>query len=140
MGNRFMGKARIEELSWLAGIWESVDGESRSEEWWMAPRGGLMVGMHRTAGPARRPFFENLRIEETEGGIDYLAAPRGEGLTRFSMTASSPEKAVFENLLHDFPKRISYWIDDGGRLHALAEGESSGAPRREEWIWDRAMP
>jgi hypothetical protein len=47
----------LEPAVWLAGCWAAVspDGRNAAEEQWMAPRGGLMVGMSRTVrdGTAR---------------------------------------------------------------------------------------
>lgn len=128
-------------IDWLAGIWvnESEDG-GRTEEWWMSPRGELMVGMQRTVRPQKRTFFENLRTEEADAGIVYVASARGEGETRFLLIEAVPGKAVFENPEHDFPRRIIYWMDEDGRLRARIEGESDGAPRIADWTWDRGVP
>jgi hypothetical protein len=42
---------------------------------------------------------------------------------------------VFSDPAHDFPKRILYWLDEAGALHARVEGDAAMA---EEWTWTRA--
>ncbi len=38
----------VSSATWLSGCWVASSGETRSEEVWMQPEGGLMVGMART--------------------------------------------------------------------------------------------
>ena len=45
---------------------------------------------------------------------------------------------VFENLQHDFPQRILYWLDAAGAMHARIEGPQAGKTVSEEWVWTRA--
>jgi hypothetical protein len=44
---------------------------------------------------------------------------------------------VFENLEHDFPQRILYWLDVDGRLHARIEGPKEAAEQAQEWVFRR---
>ena len=41
---------------------------------------------------------------------------------------------MFENPDHDFPRTISYHLDDGN-LRVRIEGEEGGEGRTEEWTW-----
>jgi len=149
----------LESLVWLAGHWSSnieaaaetgpsnedagavpprpthLDGTC-SEEIWLPPRGGLMLGLHRDVFPSGQAFFEYLRIEECEGGIVYQASPSGRPPTPFYLVAEGPQRAVFANPEHDFPKQITYWRDEAGALHARIEG-AAGDPEPSEWIWQR---
>ena len=91
----------VEALAWMAGAWRTT-GPVTFEEHWMAPRGGLMVGMGRTVAKGRAVAFEFLRIETKEGRTAYLASPGGRPATRFELTRATADEAVFENLAHDF--------------------------------------
>lgn len=42
----------IERVGWLQGCWEAGSPERTVEEYWMAPRGGSMIGMSRTIAAA----------------------------------------------------------------------------------------
>ena len=40
--------ARLESLTWLAGTWVERTVNATTEEQWLAPAGGLMLGVNRT--------------------------------------------------------------------------------------------
>jgi hypothetical protein len=55
----------------------------------------------------------------------------------FCAVETGDRRVVFENLAHDFPQRILYWLDETGALHARVEGPGEGGIVGEEWIWRR---
>jgi hypothetical protein len=119
----------IASLSWLAGCWESVAGESRIEEQWMRPLGGTMLGMNRTvAGNATRAF-EFMQIREERERLIFTARPSGQEEASFGSILVTESKVVFENAAHDFPQRIIYMRGEDGSLLARIEGEQAGQPR-----------
>lgn len=116
--------------AWLAGAWCSAPGGPRIEEVWLAPGGGIMLGMSRTVTPnQRRPEFEFLRIELQSNVPTYVAQPQGGPATPFRLTASSDTHARFENPEHDFPKRIEY-RRVGNTLHAEIAGPGRDGKER----------
>jgi len=128
----------LNQLSWMTGSWASETGGTRSEEHWTQPSAGTMFGVNRSMRDHKTVFFEYLRIEARPNGVFYLAAPVGRHPpTEFRMVSSSENKVTFENPEHDFPQRITYWLD-GDMLHATAEGESRGTVRSEVFQWQRA--
>jgi len=148
---RTAGTADLSALAWLAGSWGSDDGKTQTEEHWIAPKGGSMLGLHRDVRGDRTVSFEFLRIEAKPEGTVYIAMPQGGPATSFKLVerrgASSdrlPEpggqkRAVFENLEHDFPQRVLYWLSEDGALHARIEGVQGGKTESEEWTW-RPLP
>jgi hypothetical protein len=34
-------------------------------------------------------------------------------------------------------KRILYWLDEQGRLHARTEGTTTRGPHAEDWVWQK---
>jgi enamine deaminase RidA (YjgF/YER057c/UK114 family) len=90
------GPPTADSLAWMTGEWRSEGDGARSEEHWMSPAGGMLMGMHRDVTPGG-VTFEHIRIEVVEGALTYLASPQG-----------AP---------HDFPQRIVYWRD-GDKLCA----------------------
>ncbi len=120
----------------MVGDWGSVDSGTLSEEHWIAARGNTMLGTARATKGDKTFFFEFLRIEVTGGLVTYWGAPLGKEATPFRMVALQGQRAVFENLAHDYPQRILYWRD-GERLNARVEGQENGVDKGSEWKWER---
>ncbi|MCL4210546.1 MAG: hypothetical protein HRU76_04995 [Phycisphaeraceae bacterium] len=132
-------RAAIDSLIWLAGGWRSAseDGKASSEEHWVDPAGGAMLGVNRTIQAGKMVLFEFLRIEEREGTLIYLAQPGGRTpATTFTLVEMGEHRAVFANPAHDFPQRIEY-RRDGDTLHARVSGSMNGKEAEETWAWKR---
>jgi hypothetical protein len=128
-------KPSLADLSWLSGSWSGESGGIQMEEYWTAPKGNSMVGMHRDVGKGRTMLFEFLRIEQKGDQIIYLSMPNGRSpATSFPLKELSGTRVVFENPSHDFPQRIIYW-KDGNDLRARIEGTQNGKMSGEEWRW-----
>jgi len=130
---------QIEDLSWMTGAWETTSGNTRIEEHWTGVAGGTLIGMGRTVSGNRPAFFEYLRIEARPDGIYYVAHPRAQSPgTDFKLVRLQAREAVFENLAHDFPKRIIYRRNPDGSLTARTEGDGSEKEKPQEFHY-RAM-
>ena len=125
---------RLADLRWLTGSWCSESDHGSQEEHWIAPRGGVLLGVHRDTRASGGVFFEFLRIQEEDGTISYLASPAGREPTPFRLVEASDGRVVFENPQHDFPQRIIYERTDN-RLEARIEGEVEGETRGSTWVW-----
>lgn len=134
-GGEAAEKPDLASLSWMAGSWGGEDGSTRMEEHWTAPRGGVMLGLHRDVKGEKKAFFEFLRIEEQGEAIVYVAMPQARPATPFTLVETGPTRVVFENPEHDFPQRILYWRTPDGFLHARVEGKQGGKVGSEEWAW-----
>ena len=126
----------LSDLAWLVGAWQGRQGGTEMEEHWIAPKGGLMLGLHRDLFSSGSTFFEYLRIESRDDGVFYVASPRGRAGTAFRLIANADRRVVFANPEHDYPQRILYWIDGDGALHARIEGTQNGENRASEWRWE----
>lgn len=127
----------IFKLSWIAGSWASDSAGVRIEEHWNAPKGGMMLGIHRDVIPGRRTAFEFLRIVEDTSGVRYVSQPGGRPATSFPLKELGNKRVVFENPQHDFPQRIIYWLE-GTVLCARIEGTIEGKVEGEEWRWRKS--
>ncbi len=131
----------IEGLAWMTGYWKTDKRGIVNEECWLAPKGNVMLGLHRDTYEDGRMMFEYLRIMETANGVVYYATPLGYETTKFTLTAHSNKdgvrRAVFENPEHDFPKLIRYTLN-GDLLTAEAEGIDDGQRVVEVWTWTRS--
>jgi hypothetical protein len=100
--------SEVAKLSWLAGCWAQRAGTRLTEEHWMAPIGGTMVGMSRSSDAGVVKAWEALRIVTEGAKVSYLAQPNGGAPTAFPATTLNDSMAVFDNPAHDFPQRIAY--------------------------------
>jgi hypothetical protein len=116
--------ASVADLAFMAGSWQ-IDGPPLIEEHWLKPAGRTLLGMSRVYGGDQTYFFEFLRVEQRKDGIFYVAQPKGGPPTEFRLTKVAANEAVFENLQHDFPKRIIYKKLPDGSLHARTEGDGT---------------
>jgi len=130
----------IDRVAWLEGVWTSEDEGAVTEERWGPPAGGSMLATSRTVSGGRTVFFEFLRIEERDGGLVYLAQPKGRApATPFTATRITESEAIFENPEHDFPKRLAYRLD-GDELRVEVSGDGSEPEKGFEVRYRRAAP
>lgn len=130
----------LDALTWLSGQWVGREGANRTEEHFMKPGGGVMLGMRRSLSTTRPPDLEFIRIvAEPDGRIVYYAQPLGHpNVVPFTMIESSDDSVVFANTSHDFPQRILY-NRFGNQMVATIEGpDGNGGVRRFRWTWKRA--
>ena len=126
----------LADLAWMAGHWSVELGPTRIEEVWLAPSGGFLLGMNRTAPKSGPGSFEYLRIEQRKGGIVYVASPGGKPPTDFPLVDFGKDFVLFANPEHDFPKEIRYELTKDG-LHARVSGAAGGKEQAEEWTWKK---
>jgi hypothetical protein len=120
----------IDVAAWMAGCWEQAAGSRVTHEQWMAPRGGLMMGMSRTVVRDTAREFEHLRIESRAGRVAYVAHPSGQAEAAFPATLLSDTLVIFDNPAHDFPQRISYRRLSRDSVVARIEGTNAQQQRR----------
>jgi hypothetical protein len=128
----------IHKLAWLEGLWTGTKNGIEMEERWSSTKGGALLGMHRDVKDGRMISYEFLRIGTTKEGAFYFASPRSQAPTPFKLVTLGDKRVVFENNEHDFPKRILYWLDQSGALHARIEGPLKGKEVAEEWVWRKS--
>ena len=135
-------KPTLQDFAWLAGQWRIEQADRLVDEHWMAPVGGLMMGMARNVqgGKVREYEFTLLR-QEPNGDIVYVASPSKQTETSFKLTSLRNGEAVFENPEHDFPTKVIYARQPDGSLLAAIEGPGrDGRPRRVEYPYKRVTP
>lgn len=122
------GPSEMDAVAFMTGSWAGTDKDgARVEEHWTHADAGSLFGTSRTSKGGKLEFFEFLRIErKDDGAIVYIAQPLGKPATEFKRVESPKGEAVFENLAHDWPKRIRYQRV-GATLHIRVEG-AAGEP------------
>ena len=130
-------KRSLADLSFMVGSWRQITDKAEVEEHWLPAKGDVMLGLGRTVRSSGKPAaFEFLRIAPSKAGLSYFASPQGRSATEFPLIELAKDKVVFENPGHDFPQRISYWLE-GGKLKARVEGTVKGQKQSEEWTWEK---
>lgn len=117
-------------VAWMAGCWAQAGREAGSVEQWMAPAGGVMLGMARTVQGGRAVEFEFMQLRAgADGRLSFIAQPQGRPPTEFRLLTQGDAEAVFENPGHDFPQRVIYRRTAPDQLLARIEGERNGKAR-----------
>lgn len=120
---------RMESLGWLSGCWAGEGEEFGTGEQWSALAGGTLFGTARTVKNGRTVGFEFMQLRTLgDGRIAFIAHPAAAPGTEFSLIEGSSQRAVFENLDHDFPQRVIY-RREGERLLGRIEGVEEGEPK-----------
>lgn len=126
-------------VAWMAGCWAQQGREAGSAEQWMAPAGGVMLGMARMLKNGGAVEFEFMQIRaDAEGRLVFIAQPQGRPPTEFKLAKQGEAEAVFENPAHDFPQRVIYRRAAPDQLAARIEGQRHGQLRGIDFSMRRA--
>jgi Domain of unknown function (DUF6265) len=113
----------IAKLAWLAGSWRGEKNSRLTDEAWMAPGGGVMLGMGRTLVKGKVVEHEFLQIREGPGGVlFYIAQTSGQKEAAFQVVSLTDTTVTFQNQLQDFPQTVSYALQADGSLLVAFEG------------------
>lgn len=117
---------RIADLFWLLGKWERTNeqnGRYSLEEWsrkdTLSYQGtGLTIQINDTV------FKEELSLIKEGNAIFYVAeVAHNPAPVKFKLTSLKGTKAIFENPDHDFPKKITYLLENKKKLKVQIEGD-----------------
>lgn len=122
---------------WMAGCWLQEKADRWTEECWMEPRGGIMLGSGRSGQGDKVSEWEATQIlPGPDGRLAYWASPDGSARTAFPIASSAPNEIVFADPKHDYPQRIRYWRD-GETLNAELSLMDGSQPMR--WSYRRVQ-
>lgn len=128
---------KVADLGWMAGCWRMTGGKSVTDEQWMKPSGGMMLGMSRTVTDGKAEWYENTRFVEKDGSVFFVARPSSaKDDAFFKLKTKTPTQWTFENLEHDFPQRIIYRLN-GTMMTGSIEGTMNGKPKRIDFPFKR---
>lgn len=110
--------ASLDALSWLEGEWATDEGPRMFRERWTRVTPDTVEG---------EGTGESLRLVAMSGGVFYLAkVPHNELPVAFKAVSCGDGYAVFENMAHDFPKRLVYRLADGRLRVRVSDGAEWG--------------
>jgi hypothetical protein len=99
--------------AFMTGCWQRQsrpeEGTSWTQECWMEPKAGLMLGASREGKGDKLTSWEQLRIEQAaDGSVTLFASPSGRPALLFTVKSQTPTSIEFVNSTHDYPQRIRY--------------------------------
>src|SRR6476659_8581127 len=98
----------------LTGCWNLAEGEHWSQECWMEPKAGLMLGASREGSGVKLKSWEQMRVQLSPSGkLVLLASPEGRAAVPFEARMVGPNAIGFINAEHDYPQRIHYELKGG---------------------------
>jgi len=104
--------------AFMTGCWNLVEGDHWTQECWMEPKAGLMLGASREGKGDKLKSWEQMRVERAaDGSLVLMASPGGRPAVPFKAKNISKTAAEFTNATHDYPQRIRYELK-GDKLEA----------------------
>lgn len=140
--------AQIDKLAFMAGCWAGPFGDQLNQEMWLRPTAGTqttdtqttdtMMGVARNVKGTQTTFTEFMLIKEEKGalGVTVQSNLAGEAV-HFPVKSLTATEVVFENPMHNFPRRITYRASGKNRLFARIEGVADGRVTSEEFPMKR---
>ena len=115
---------QITDLTWLEGIWRGKIGGREFEAHYTGVNGGQILSASKYTENGKPAGFEFERFQQQGDTLMLTPFPEGMSSVSFPLAEYDPKgkRAVFENLAHDFPTRISYQRNAGNRLTILVSG------------------
>ncbi len=120
--------AELSDLAWLEGTWQRETSRGPVYEHWERLSDNTWEGgswRQATDGPRRT--LEWLLLVKMGGELFYIPKVGENALpVPFKLTSLGDDRAVFENLDHDFPQRIIYQRRSDSAMHVRIEGPGDG--------------
>jgi hypothetical protein len=114
----------ISDLSWLEGTWYGRIGGRDFEAHYTGVEGEQILSASKYTENSKPAGFEFERFEQRGDTLLLTPFPEGRSTASFPLAEydAAARRAVFENLSHDFPTRISYQRVAKDRLTILVSG------------------
>jgi hypothetical protein len=111
-------------LNRLNGTWQMPTAKGILYENWVRVNDTAMLGKTYRVKNADTVFMEHVDLILDGGSIYYIPTTVGqndEKPVRFKLSSTRQNQYIFENLVHDFPKRIVYKFVSVDSIHAFID-------------------
>ena len=115
--------AKLSFLQYLEGTWK-IEGRETYEEWTLEHRKELQGFVYAVSG-TNKHIKETLTLKWVDGNLVYEATvpDQNQGNTiQFKLNTEETSCFSFENMNHDFPKKIQYKKIDDQRVEVSVKG------------------
>ncbi|PSL24759.1 DUF6265 family protein [Dyadobacter jiangsuensis] len=130
----------FEKLKPIVGTWLNKRSRGDIYETWTRKSEKEFAGMSYTLAGADTTPLEKVRLYIQGNEIVYAPVAAGQNDDKevlFKLKTIEGNRFVFENLQHDFPKRIVYDFRSNDSLYAHIEGEMQSRQRRIDYPYRR---
>jgi hypothetical protein len=132
-------KKIFQQLNALQGTWRMETSSGALYESWTNTNDTLMQSNSYKLKEKDTVLLEQVSLQHTKDGIFYIPVVKENNMkpVSFKLTSNNNNLFVFENPLHDFPKRIVYEIVSADSLHAYIDGGPANASKRSDYFFKR---
>jgi hypothetical protein len=127
----------LNEAKWLLGNWENnSDEEGNLTEKWSVKNDSTYFAETYFIKGKDTLFSEKVDLMQRNNKLYYIPTVTNQNDNNgieFTLTHSSPSELIFENPLHDYPKKITYKLINNDSLDA----QISGNGKSEEFHFQR---
>ena len=126
-------------LKQLTGKWRMQTNKGTLYEEWMQVNDSLLKGKSFRVNNGDTVLLESVELKLSNNNIYYIpvtAHQNNQQPVIFTLIKTENKQYVFENKSHDFPQRVIYELPEGGKLHALIEGDINGEFKRSEYHYE----
>lgn len=130
----------FEKLKPIVGTWLNKRTRGDIYETWTRSSQTEFAGMSYTLANGDTTPLEKVRLYLQGSQIVYAPVAAGQNDEKevlFKLKSIEASRFVFENLQHDFPKRIVYDFRSSDSLYAHIEGEMQSKQRRIDYPYRR---
>lgn len=122
-------KSALADFAWLEGRWQGEWGPRITEQVWMAPKGGVMLGTFRLVENDKTLVIELFVLLEKPNGIEFRLRHFTPELLPWEKTAATvlvlashdPMTSIFENPVNGQPKHAIITRIDGDTYVSRSE-------------------
>lgn len=127
----------IDKSKWLLGNWQKVDSSGILLESWSVQNDSTMVGSsYFITSRGDTIHSEAIELSENQEHLIYTATIKGENNDNpipFLLTESTDSLLLFENVKHDYPKKIKYKLNSNKTITATISGKVGGQESSETY-------
>jgi len=139
-GDSTFSQEDFEKLKPIAGTWHTKRTKGDIYETWQRRSAKEFAGLSYTVSNGDTMPLEKVRLYLQ--GTEIIYAPvaiqqNDDKEVLFKLKSIEGNRFVFENLQHDFPKRIVYDFKSKDSLYAYIEGEIESRTRRVDYPYRR---
>ncbi|NOU49337.1 hypothetical protein HG263_02070 [Pseudoalteromonas sp. JBTF-M23] len=116
----------VGSLAWLVGNWNAKSSKLQMHESWKQVSSKTLEGAGYTYSIEKNKIVssETLRLVEMSGEVFYVAKVVSNDMpVAFKLTSCNAETAIFENVQHDFPKKLNYQLTKDKNMTVFVSGE-----------------
>lgn len=131
----------MDSFQWMAGSWKMETKRGMIMETWISSNDSTLAGesirVNLTGGT---DLLEKIQLVYRNHAYYYIPVAQGQNKNKpvsFKITKFTDTGFVAENPEHDFPKRITYQLENRDSLHAVIDGGPLQPEKKSDFYYSR---